>query len=183
MPQSSHQQRTRKEKLPRWFIHASNPHNIWDKNHLWNHLREDDVTLQRANQYPNNLRHIYHTSQNIFWRYKTIVNKMWGHKTSKKNHFTILQGCTHLCGTLPHFNHLEQGHILHSVLLVMAIHPARTRDPPGSPSFGLVSWCLPAFLSGLLRRKMEEILCYCILCVQTEYLILSVNLNAATVYD
>lgn len=62
--------------------------------------------------------------------------------------------CTHLCGTLPQFNHLEQGHILHPILLMMAIHPPKTRDPPCSPTFGLVSQRLLAFPGCLLGRKM-----------------------------
>lgn len=64
--------------------------------------------------------------------------------------------CTHLCGTLPHLNHLEQGHVLHPVLLIMAIHPAKTRGPPCCPTFGLVSGGLLPFLGCLQARKMSN---------------------------
>lgn len=53
-------------------------------------------------------------------------------------------GCTHLCGTLAHFDHLKKSHVLHPILLMMAIHPARTSAPPSS-SFGLVANSLPPF--------------------------------------
>lgn len=64
------------------------------------------------------------------------------------------QCVTHLCGTLSHFHHLEQGHVLHPVLLMMAIHPAKAGGPPSSPTFGLVSKRLLPFLGSLLGRKM-----------------------------
>lgn len=67
--------------------------------------------------------------------------------------FTTLV-CTHLCGALPHFNHLEQGHVLHPVLLMMAVHPAKAGDPPCSPTFGLVSKRLLPSPGCLLGRKM-----------------------------
>lgn len=72
---------------------------------------------------------------------------------------------THLCGTLPHFNHLKQGCILHPVLLMMAIHPANTRDPPCSPTSGLVPKRLLPFPGCLLGRKIlnGQWKCYCVI--------------------
>ena len=61
---------------------------------------------------------------------------------------------TNLCGTLPCFNHLEQGHILYPILLMMAIHPANARAPPCSHTFGLVSERLLPFPGRQLGRKM-----------------------------
>lgn len=64
--------------------------------------------------------------------------------------------CTHLCGTFTQFYHLKQGHVFHPILLMMAIQPAKTSDPPCSPTFGLVSEPLLAFPGWLLWRKMEN---------------------------
>lgn len=66
---------------------------------------------------------------------------------TKHNLFTTLL-CTHLCGALPHFHHLEQGHVLHPVLRMMTIHP------PCYPAFGLVSKRLLPSLGGLLETKI-----------------------------
>lgn len=60
---------------------------------------------------------------------------------------------THLCCTLPQFNHLKQAHDFHPILLMVAIYPAMTRDSARSPTFGPVCMSFSASPACLLETK------------------------------